>query len=530
MTSERRDPPTLRPGDLLERRYEIEAQVGAGGMGRVFRARDVVTKGTVAIKLMDPEWEGDPTKVAFFTQEGCLAARIRDRHLIPALHFGVDEGRRFIVYDYLPGVTTLAGLVAEHGRLAWQRVCEIAVQMLYGLDALHQAGVVHGDISLNNCLWREREGPRDEVFLIDLGCAWTRPPCAPVTGGPNAPPDQPGTLGFIAPELLDDADADHRSDLWSVGSIMYVMLLCREIDTGEEDGGEPLVVLSPASYLPSIPKSVSDVVMRALEGVERRYQTAMAMAQAIHAAVAGVTPRRPRVSLWAGAGGVALGGVFGVVAAWASLGAAPAASSAPLPQAGVVDVGVVTTETTTDPGQGVGSIPLAEATDERRSSGSREPSDMVAPGVTTETTTDPGQGSSRPAVAPSDSGRSVAPTGEDTGPAQQSKPSDPSQPVASRRRPAVSPTRPTLTWADVERAVQTKAAQLRPCSPERYMVLGLQVDGGRARLESLDASPVELPRDKCVLDVVHGLRLRKGGPLRGVIGVKLPAVSGAPSR
>ena len=64
MTSERRGPPTLCPGDLLERRYEIEAQVGAGGMARVFRARDVVTKGTVAIKLMDPDWEADPTKVA----------------------------------------------------------------------------------------------------------------------------------------------------------------------------------------------------------------------------------------------------------------------------------------------------------------------------------------------------------------------------------------------------------------------------------------------------------------------------------
>jgi hypothetical protein len=109
------------------------------------------------------------------------------------------------------------------------------------------------------------------------------------------------------------------------------------------------------------------------------------------------------------------------------------------------------------------------------------------------------------------------------GTAQQSKPSAPSEPVTSRRRHAVSLTKPTLTWSDVERAVQAKAAALRPCSPERYMVLGLQVDGGRARLESLDASSVELPRDKCVLDVVRGLRIRKGGPLRGVIGVKLLA-------
>ena len=506
MTAEHHGPPTLRPGDLLERRYEIEAQVGAGGMGRVFRARDVVTKGTVAIKLMDPDWEADPTKVAFFTQEGCLAARIRDRHLIPALYFGVDEGRRFIVYDYFPGVITLAALVAERGRIPWRRVCDIAVQILYGLDALHQAGVIHCDVSLNNCLWRERDGPRDEAFLIDLGCAWTRPPCPPVTGGPNAPPDQPGTTGFIAPELLDDKEADHRSDLWSVGSIMYVMLLCREIDTGEGEGDEPLVVLSPASYLPSIPRAVSDVVMRALAGVEQRYPSAMAMAQAIHAAVDGATPRRPRAALWAGAGGV--GAVSGVLAVWATLGAAPAASSAPLAASEVVDAEGVTTETTSDLGLAgdpvaKGSSPPAE-TDERESSESRKPSD---------------------------SGGSVAPTGEDMGAAQQSKPSAPGEPDTSRRRHAVSPPKPTLTWSDVERAVQAKAAALRPCSPERYMVLGLQVDRrGHARLESLDASPVEPTRDKCVLDVVRGLELGEGGPLNGAVSVKLPAASSAAAR
>jgi serine/threonine protein kinase len=493
MTSERCDAPLLRPGDLLERRYEIETQVGAGGMGRVFRARDVVTKGTVAIKLMEPDWEADPIKVAFFTQEGCLAARIRDRHLIPALHFGVDEGRRFIVYDYVPGVITLAKLVEERGRIPWRRVCDIASQMLYGLDALHQAGVVHGDVSLNNCLWREREGPRDEAFLIDLGCAWVRPPCPRVTGGPDAPPERPGTLGFIAPELLADEDADHRSDLWSVGSIMYVMLLCREIDTGEGEGDEPLMVLSPASYLPSIPRAVSDVVMRALSGVEQRYPTAIAMAQAIHAAVAGAAPRRPGVSLWAGAGGgVAVGVGLGIFAAWASPGTL-AASSAPLAQAEAVGVQGAIRETTADPERIAGPVPPPGG-DERQVSDSGKPLH---------------------------SGGSVAPTREDMGPAPPSMPSDSSRLVAPRQRTA-SPIKPPLTWLDVELAVRAKSAELRPCSAERHMSLKLKVDGGRAQLESIDAAPVELPRDKCVVDVVRSLKFRAGVPLTGVVGVKLP--------
>ncbi len=97
-------------GDLLEGRYELEAQLGAGGTARVFRARDLVTKAVVAIKLMEPGREQDPEAVAYFSQEGRLAARIRDPHLVPALHFGVDEGRHFIVYDYLPGSAPLSVL------------------------------------------------------------------------------------------------------------------------------------------------------------------------------------------------------------------------------------------------------------------------------------------------------------------------------------------------------------------------------------------------------------------------------------
>ena len=97
-----------RAGDLLEGRYELEAQLGQGGTALVFRACDLVTKATVAIKVMEAGREQDPEAVAYFSQEGRLAARIRDPHLVPALHFGVDEGRHFIVYDYLPGTRPLS--------------------------------------------------------------------------------------------------------------------------------------------------------------------------------------------------------------------------------------------------------------------------------------------------------------------------------------------------------------------------------------------------------------------------------------
>lgn len=489
MPSERCDLPNLRPGDLLERRYEIEAPLGAGGTGRVFRARDLVTKGTVAIKLMDPEWEADPTKVAFFAQEGRLAARIRDRHLIAAWHFGLDAGRRFIVYDYMPGAAPLADL-AEDGRLPWRRVCNIAVQILYGLDALHQAGIVHGDVSLNNCLWRERKGQRDEVFLIDLGQAWTRPPCPPMTDGPTAPPEMPGTAGYQAPEVVYAEEYDHRSDLWSVGAVMYTLITFREIDRGEGEGDELLQVVPPAIYLPTVPQAISDVVMRALAGVDQRYPSAMAMADAIQTAVASADrPRRRGVPVWASVGGMVLAGVLGVFATWASMAAAPAPPQEPMAVAPKPD---------------------------HVMNDSANPPPRVAPTPTVSELGAP-EDDNQPATPP-------APSSEAS--VQVSSPPANTPAAAPRTRRAER----VLTWSAVERVVNAKAAELRPCSTERFMALELRVEGGRATLESLDATPVERPRDDCAVDVVKRLRFAKGGPLVGVVGVKLPAPRGSSTR
>src|SRR5262249_8036723 len=127
----------LRPGDLLEGRYELEVPLGAGGTARVFRALDRVTKAIVAGKVMDPELGATDT-VAYSTEEARLAARIRDPHLIAALHFGEDAGRRFIVFDYMVGAVPLS-VLAERGRLPARRVCVVALQILYGLQALHRA-------------------------------------------------------------------------------------------------------------------------------------------------------------------------------------------------------------------------------------------------------------------------------------------------------------------------------------------------------------------------------------------------------
>jgi len=464
----------------MEGRYELEAQLGAGGTARVFRARDLITKASVAIKIMEPGREQDPEAVAFFGQEGRLAARIRDPHLVPALHFGIDNGRHFIVYDYLPGSAPLSEL-AENGRVAPRRVCDMALQILSALDTLHRAGVVHGDVSLNNCLWREREGHRDEVRLCDLGCAWVRLPGLVVSGGPTAPSDSRGTPYYTAPEIMSEEAGDHRADLWSVGAMMYALLTMREVDLGEPD--EPLMIAPPALLVPTIPQAISDVVMRALATADQRYPSAATMAEAIRSALV-IPPPRRGVPLWASVGGMVFAAAVATLTSLAST-----RTAADVPDL-ALSAGAPATE----------ARPLAASTDI---------ASVATPAAITQ--------APAPTLAAQDAPAPAATNPATVAKAVTAKPAATAKPVVKRLEPQVA-----LTWATVEKVVRGKAQALRSCSSEKFISLGLRVANRRATLESLDGAPVALPDDHCVVDVVSMLRFGESDTITGVVGVKLP--------
>jgi serine/threonine protein kinase len=269
--------------DILDGRYQLLHPLGAGGQGRVFRGRDLHTGAVVAVKILDEN--PSPEAAARFAQEGRLAARIRDPHLIAALHFGVSGKSRYIVYDYLTGVEPVTTLI-ERAPLDPAVVCDLARQLLGPLEALHQAGVAHLDLSAANCLWRERSTGRLEVFLADLGCAAA---AIPVTGGPRRSSEPVGSVHFMAPEMLEGASVDHRADLWSLGSLMYVLLTGNFI-LDPEDEDETPEIPPPAVIDPNIPAAISDLVMVALARVERRFSSAPAMLAAIDAALADRPP------------------------------------------------------------------------------------------------------------------------------------------------------------------------------------------------------------------------------------------------
>lgn len=505
--------------DILDGRYQLLHQLGAGGQGRVFRGRDLHTGAVVAVKILDEN--PSPEAAARFAQEGRLAARIRDPHLIAALHFGVSGKRRYIVYDYLPGIEPVTTLI-ERAPLDPAVVCDLARQLLGPLEALHQAGVAHLDLSAANCLWRERSTGRLEVFLADLGCAAA---AIPVTGGPRRSSDPVGSVHFMAPEMLEGASVDHRADLWSLGSLMYVLLTGNFV-LDPEDEDETPEIPPPAVIDPKIPVAISNLVMVALTRVEGRFSSAPAMLAAIDAALADRTAavdrspvepppskladppavkssgRHAGMPFRAWVGGVVFSAAVATVVTMTIMGA-------PLSSAGERPTEVPGLTSAVALGAMSGSALPPSPTGERPTEVPK-PTSAADIGVTSQTWD---RGSTSP---PRDVG---ALSGAEGLVSKTAPPVDVD--AAAVTAPSATSAKP-LTWPTVERAVQGLARRLRKCSEDDAITLGLQVRHGRVTLKSFDGKPAaSLPHHKCARQALASLELADTRKLSGVVAVVL---------
>ena len=264
-------------GQVLAERYELVDVLASGGTAVVYNAVDMSTGGSVAVKVL---YETAREAVgAFFGQEGRLAARIQSPHLVHARHFGEDDSRLFIVFDLVPG-DALPDLYFMQ-LMPWRELFVIVLQVLAGLDALHQVGIVHRDVKPDNIIVNRTLGDEVHVTLLDLGFAWV-PPERKLTGAPEPTRQVFGTDGFIAPELLGGGLPEPRNDLYSVGAMMYLMLTAQRVPD-LSPAPELMDLPSPRAFVPGLPQSVDDIVMRALSDVESRFQNAEEMAAAIRA-------------------------------------------------------------------------------------------------------------------------------------------------------------------------------------------------------------------------------------------------------
>jgi len=203
-----------RLGDL-----RIVRELGRGGMGTVYLARDERLERHVALKVIAPHLAGDPEFQRRFQSEARSAAAIDDPHAVPVYSAGSEAGRLFIAMRFVDG-TDLRAVLAEHGKLTPAEAVAIVADVASALDSAHAAGLVHRDVKPANILLAERLGRRT-AFLTDFG----------LTKGVQAGGTQLtgtgqwiGTLDYVAPEQMTDGRVDARTDVYALGCVLFEML------------------------------------------------------------------------------------------------------------------------------------------------------------------------------------------------------------------------------------------------------------------------------------------------------------------
>jgi serine/threonine protein kinase len=258
---------TSPPMDLVGRdigTYRVRSLLGSGGMGQVYLAHDSKLDRPVALKLLAPELASDPDRLRRFLQEARAASSLNHPHILVIHDFGELDRRPFIVAEFVEGETLRERL--RRGPLPVRDTLAIAVQIAGALTAAHARGIVHRDIKPENVMVR----PDGYVKVLDFGLAkLTRPETARVDSMVTQPGTILGTPRYMSPEQARGAEVDARTDVWSLGVMLYEMITGRPPFDGPTATDIVAAVLrsDPApleEYAPHAPKTLGRVVAQAL--------------------------------------------------------------------------------------------------------------------------------------------------------------------------------------------------------------------------------------------------------------------------
>src|SRR5215472_10711435 len=243
-------------GRVIAGRYRLEARIGEGGMGVVYRARHVLIDRVVAVKLIRPDLRGETHLRAWMLREARAANRVDHAHIIDIHDIGeTEEGELYLVMEYLVG-TSLSSELAR-GSMALARGVDILEQMCAALARAHDLGVVHRDLKSDNILLTTRGGRKDFVKILDFGLAH-------LAMDPRLAPKGAvfGTPEYMAPEQARGEEANSQSDLYALGVLFFEML------TGQlpfrSDDRETLLEMQRTAIAPR-PRSIKSDVLPAAE-------------------------------------------------------------------------------------------------------------------------------------------------------------------------------------------------------------------------------------------------------------------------
>lgn len=283
-------------GRVLEGKYELEYLISRGGMASVYCARRRQIGDLVAVKILLLDENCDPVDLKRFKLEAATAASIKHTNIVAIHDFGVLEDIAFIVMERLEG-PSLAREIRNHGTIALERSITVFKQVCAAVSAAHKMGVVHRDLKPSNIIFQNANCEEDLIKVVDFGIA--KLISAPKGGEKLTAADLAlGTPEYISPEQCLGHKLDERSDIYSLGIVLYEMLT-GEVPFYNEVASAILVqhaIETPRSMTrinPAIPKEVDAVVMKALEkNRENRYRTALEMATEFELACRNAVMRR----------------------------------------------------------------------------------------------------------------------------------------------------------------------------------------------------------------------------------------------
>lgn len=257
----------LPEGAVLANRYRILRRLGGGGMGEVYAAEHVELGKPVAVKVMRPELSADPEFAERFKREAIAASRIGHKNICDVIDFDrTVDGRFYFVMEYLAG-ETLTALMRREGAMSSARVVPIVSQICRALAAAHGLGVVHRDLKPDNVVLAQTAEEHELVKVLDFGVA--KVSLEGVSGGQTRLGMVVGTPQYMSPEQAAGMPADHRSDIYSLGLILYEMLCGRPTFSG----ATPSLLMAAHIHQPApslLPGPVSLPVAPALEALVMR--------------------------------------------------------------------------------------------------------------------------------------------------------------------------------------------------------------------------------------------------------------------